>query len=305
MSTEATEQELVFEEKGGSPLIYVKHLLIFLLITGTWEAANRLGADPLLFPSPIGIVVSMYTIFLDSGIIWKHLGATFGKAMGGMVIGSLIGMGLAIAAALSFTFRDYLKPYIIIIEAMPRIAVGPIFVAWLGFGFSSAVALAALVCFFGPFVNTLTGLLEVDEEAEELFRSLGATKRQIFFRLMVPNAAPLIAAGLKLATAGAFGGALVAEFISANLGLGVLMGRYVETLNMEFAFGTLFSITAFGYCLFRTMEAINYRAIYWHSEQLMRRRSQRKAAQWAPIVDAVTVNQAAAASTATAGGGAQ
>jgi len=303
MTTEASE-EIVFEEKGGSPLVVAKHLLLFLCLTGTWEAANRLGADPLLFPRPTGIAESMYVIFIAKGNIWPHLGATFGKAMGGMAIGTTIGMSLAIAAALSVTFRDYLKPYVIIIEAMPRIAVGPVFVAWLGFGYASAVALAALVCFFGPFVNTLTGLLEVDEEAEELFRSMRASKRQIFFRLMIPNAMPLIAAGLKLATAGAFGGALVAEFISANRGLGVLMGRYVETLNMEFAFGTLLSISAFGYLLFRTMEAINYRAIYWHSEALMQRRSRRQAEEWAPVLDAVTVNRSAAAAAA-AGGGAE
>lgn len=304
MTTEASE-EVVFQERAKSPVDYVWHFVILFIILGIWETANRLGADPLLFPRPTGIIESMFSIFIGRGNIWPHLGATIGKAMGGMVIGSLIGMGLAISAALSATFRDYLKPYIIIIEAMPRIAVGPIFVAWFGFGAGSAVALAALVCFFGPFVNTLTGLLEVDEEAEELFRSLGGSKRQIFFRLMIPNAMPLIAAGLKLATAGAFGGALVAEFISANKGLGVLMGRYVETLNMESAFATLLSITAFGFLLFRTMEAINYRAIYWHSEPLMQRRSRRKAHEWAPVLDAVTVNRSAVAAATATGGGAQ
>ena len=296
MSAEASE-DLALESKGNSSFILLKHFVLFFVLMSIWQIANWSGADPLLFPSPIGIVESMVSIFVIKGTIWHHLGATFAKAMGGMVIGSLIGMGLAVSAALSATFRDYLKPYIVVIEAMPRIAVGPVFVALMGFGYGSAVALAALVCFFAPFINTLTGLLQVDEEAEELFRSLGATRRQIFFRLMIPNALPLIAAGLKLATAGAFAGALVAEFISANVGLGVMMGRYVHTLNMEFAFGTLFSITAFGYLLFRTMEAINYRAIYWHSEQLMQRRSRRQAAQWAPIVDAVTVNQSTPAVT--------
>ncbi|MEK9662430.1 MAG: ABC transporter permease subunit, partial [Alphaproteobacteria bacterium] len=92
-----------------------------------------------------------------------------------------------------------------------------------------------------------------------MFRSIGASRLQIFFKLMVPNAMPLISAGLKLATASAFGGALVSEFIQANAGLGVLMDRYVNALNMDYAFATLLSITAFGYLLFRTMEAVDYR----------------------------------------------
>jgi len=293
METESAEVEFV-PEKGFNPVHLLWHLIIFAVLIFVWEMANRLGlVDPLLGPKPTQIVEAMYSIFIGKAGIWPHLGNTFGKAMGGFAIGTLIGMALATSAALSAGFRDYLKPYIIIIEAMPRIAVGPIFIAALGFGYGSAVALAALVCFFAPFVNTMTGLMQVDEETEELFRSLGASKRQIFFKLRVPNAMPLITAGIKLAVAGAFAGALVAEFISATNGLGVLMRQYVQTLNMEFSFATLLSITFFGFLLFRTMEAINYRVIYWHSEPLMQKRSRRLAGQWGSTMKAAMVGQPA------------
>jgi NitT/TauT family transport system permease protein len=112
---------------------------------------------------------------------------------------------------------------------------------------------------------------------------------------------PLIAAGVKLAVAGAFAGALVAEFISATDGLGVLMRRYVMTLNMEFSFATLLSITFFGFLLFRTMEVINYHVIYWHSEVLMQKRSRRMARQWGSTMSAATANQP----VAVAAGGAK
>jgi len=293
METESAEVEFV-PEKGFNPVHLLWHLIIFAVLIFVWEMANRLDLiDPLLGPKPTQIVEAMYSIFIGKAGIWPHLGNTFAKAMGGFAIGTLIGMALATSAALSVSFRDYLKPYIIIIEAMPRIAVGPIFIAALGFGYASAVALAALVCFFAPFVNTMTGLMQVDEETEELFRSLGASKRQIFFKLRVPNAMPLITAGIKLAVAGAFAGALVAEFISATNGLGVLMRQYVQTLNMEFSFATLLSITFFGFLLFRTMEAINYRIIYWHSEPLMQKRSRRLAGQWGSTLKAAMVGQPA------------
>ena len=263
-----------------------KHFAIFLVLMSVWELANRMGlADPLMFPRPTRIAEGMLQIFFLKATVWEHLAATFAKAMGGFLIGTAIGMGLAIGAALHTGFRDYLKPYIILVEAMPRIAVGPIFVGWLGFGYGSAIALAALVCFFGPFVNTMTGLMQIDEESEELFRSCRASKKQIFFKLMVPNAMPLISAGLKLAAAGGFAGALVAEFIQADVGLGVMMRRYVITLNMDYAFSTLLSITVFAFVLFRSIEIMNYRIIYWHSEELMQRKSKRRASEFAGIIN--------------------
>ena len=164
MDTDVAEVEFV-PEKTGTLRYVPKHLAIFLVLVIVWEVANRASLlDPLLFPRPTGIVAGMWSIFVAKAGIWPHLGSTFGKAMGGFAIGTLIGMALATGAALSAGFRDYLKPYIILVEAMPRIAVGPIFIAALGFGWSSAVALAALVCFFAPFVNTMTGLMQVDEE---------------------------------------------------------------------------------------------------------------------------------------------
>ena len=141
---------------------------------------------------------------------------------------------------------------------------------------SSKVALAALVCFFAPFVNTITGLLGVEEESYELFRSLGATRRQVFWKLMIPTALPTMNAGLKLAVGSAFGGALVAEFISAQAGMGILMARYTMSLNMPSAFAGLLSITLYGFILFRTMEVIDKRVLYWLSDDLMAKKSTKK-----------------------------
>ncbi|MEK9662431.1 MAG: ABC transporter permease subunit, partial [Alphaproteobacteria bacterium] len=157
--------EAQFETGLGGWQAVSKHVALFVLLMAIWEMANRLGADPLLFPRPTAIVAGMADIFFIDGNIWPHFGSTVLKAMLGMAIGTAIGMALGVGAALHRGFREYLKPYIVLIEATPRIAVGPIFVAALGFGIGSAVALAALVCFFAPFVNTLTGLMSVDEEA--------------------------------------------------------------------------------------------------------------------------------------------
>jgi NitT/TauT family transport system permease protein len=266
--------------KSDHAWIIAKHFALFFFLLLLWELGSRAGwVDPLMFPAPWGIVKQIVFIYFIQMNVWYHLYTTFAEALSGLFVGSLIGIGLATAAALSLRFREYIKPYIIVIEATPRIAVGPIFIAWLGFGFSSKVALASLVCFFGPFVNTLTGLLNIDAEAEELFRSMRATKWQTFWGLRIPNSATILMAGMKLGCASAFGGALVAEFISANEGMGVLMSRYTYVLNMNGAFAALLSITLFAFLLFKFADAVDYYIVFWRSDKLMQRKSaKRKAA---------------------------
>jgi NitT/TauT family transport system permease protein len=276
-TAEAGAPEGVVVEKENRALITAKHLLLFAFLVALWEfAAQMEWLDPLLFPAPSNIAKSIWLIYVTQGNIWYHLYVTFAEALAGCFMGCVIGILLATSAALSVTFRNYLKPYIIVIEATPRIAVGPLFVAWLGFGFSSKVALAALVCFFSAFINTLTGLLYVDEEASELFQSLGANKWQVFWKLRVASASTIIMAGIKIAVGSAFGGALVAEFISANNGLGVLMYRYTYTLNMASAFAVLLSITFFAFWLFQLAEYVDYRMVFWRSDKLMQKKSRKR-----------------------------
>ena len=129
--------------------------------------------------------------------------------MAGFVIGSTAGVGLAIVAGLYEPFRRYIQPYILVPQVTPRVALTPILIAWLGFGWSPKIAIAALICFFPPFVNTVTGMLSVDEDAKEMFRSLGASKSQIFWKLQLPSAMPIIMAGLKIAMSLALAGAIV------------------------------------------------------------------------------------------------
>ncbi|MBT5574316.1 MAG: ABC transporter permease subunit [Alphaproteobacteria bacterium] len=257
------------------------HLAIFAGLILLWEIVNlygfedRIQAD-MIAPRPTHIVLAMIDIFFIDKTVWHHLGSTFQKALLGASIGTVIGMGLAISATLSETFRKYIKPWIILMEATPRIAVGPIFVALLGFGLWSAVALAALVAFFGPFVNTFQGLMEIDEESEEMFRSLGASKFQTFWKLRFASALQLISAGWKLATASAFGGALVAEFIQASEGMGVLIAQYVIMITMDYAFAALLSVTIFGYILFKIMEYMDYHLIFWQNDLLMLKVSEKR-----------------------------
>ena len=183
-------------------------------------------------------------------------------------------------SALSETFKRYVAPYAIVLNVTPGIALTPIIIAWFGFGMGSKIALAAVISFFPIFVNTLTGLIQRDEDREELFRSLGGSERQIFAKLRLPAALPLLFAGLKIGLTTALIGAVVAEFAQATDGVGVLMSRFSFQLNMAASLATLLSMTLIGLILFYSMEFLDDRIVFWRRETRRAAKSRAKTRRW-------------------------
>jgi NitT/TauT family transport system permease protein len=282
--TAPNSDQLPPDEKSGSLGVVINHLAIFLGLMIAWELAARRGLlDPLFFPLPSDILVSFYRLYVTQANIWWHLGMTMTEVSVGFVAGSALGIGLAMLVGMFDRVRRYLKPYIVILEATPRIAIGPIVIAAFGFGWTSKTVIVMLVCFFAPFVNTLNGMASVDDEELAMMRSMRASRWQTFTKLMLPDALPEVTAGLRLAMASALGGALVAEFISANEGLGVLLNQYTGTLNMASAFVCVFTLTGLGYFIFRGMEALDRYIVFWTDRDRVERVGRLRAAKWQGI----------------------
>lgn len=257
------------------------HILIFVIIIGGWELAGVFNQlNDLLLPAPSKIIVKFVDLWFISGRIWWHFFVTMFEATAGFFIGVGIGMSLAISAVISPVFRRYLSPYAIAFNVTPGIAVTPLIIAWFGFGWSSKIAQATLVCFFAPFINTLTGLLFTDEDATELFRSMRANKNQYFWKLQLPSAMPLIIAGLKIALSGALIGAVVAEFFSASEGIGILMQRFAFKLDIDAALATLLSMSLMGLTFFTIMEVLEYYVLFWKRDSRMQVISKKRKAAW-------------------------
>jgi NitT/TauT family transport system permease protein len=259
----------------------LKHTSILFSLLAVWEFVTAFGyADPLLFPRPSEIFGSFVPLYVTRGIVWEHLWVTMSTVLAGFVVGTVLGIFLAVLAGLSETIHRYMKPYVIILEATPRIAIGPLMLAWLGFGFGAKLAIVTLVCFFAPFINTLTAILSANPAQVELMRSLGASKWQTLTKTIVPDAMPMIMAGIRMAMASALGGALVAEFISSNTGMAVLLKNLAAMLNMSGAFATLLSLTVIGYALYAMMEGIERRVIFWQNDAGLRRVSAQRKRVW-------------------------
>ncbi len=265
----------------GTGSIVTKHVAIFVALIAAWEVAARIGwLDTLFFPLPSDIITGFWRLYVSQGNIWPHLGLTVAEVLVGFVAGSVFGIALAICVGMFDRLRRYMKPYVIVLEATPRIAIGPVIIAAFGFGWTSKTAIVMLVCFFAPFVNTLNGMVNVDDDELSMFRSMRASKVQVFRKLMLPSALPEITAGLRLAMASALGGALVAEFIASNAGLGVLINQYTGTLNMASAFVCVLTLSALGYFIFRGMEALDRRIVFWSDRDRTEAMGRRRAAAW-------------------------
>ena len=243
------------------------HASIFITLIILWELGSRIGwLDPLFYPRPSNIMRSFWLIYIQNGNVWYHLYATMSLVAMGWVFGSILGIGLGALVGFNSMLRRFLKPYVIVLEATPRIAVAPLLIAALGFGASSKIAIIMLVCFFAPFINTLSGVINVDEDRLELFRSMRASKMQVLRKLVFPDAIPIIMAGERLALTAALSGALVAEFIQRDEGIGSLILVYTRNLNMASAFACIFTLTLLGFLIFRGMEKIDHYVAFWKYE---------------------------------------
>lgn len=244
-----------------------------------WLAADREWVSPRILPAP-GEVVSAFWQLVTTGILIDNLGVTVYEVIAGFILGSLGGFLIAVGAALYGPFRQVVTPYMVALQVTPRVAIAPLLFIWLGFGALPKIVLAATICFFPVFINTLTGLTIIDEDERELFRSLRASKRQEFFRLQLPSAMPVTFAGLKTAISLALIGAIVGEFVSAEEGLGLLIQRFSFQLNTPAAYAVLFTLTLLGLLLYGLMELLDRYVVFWNRNERMLQRTRRMEARY-------------------------
>ena len=229
---------------------------LFLVLLAGWEAFVRWrGIPPLILPTP-GMVGSSLISNLRNGVLFIHLGVTLAEVALGFLVGSGFGAGLGIVVAVSPKVRRVLHPYLIASQTMPKLALAPIFVMWFGFGILPKVLITALIAFFPLFENTVVGLNEVDSDAVELFRALRASPWQTLCWLRLPNAVPYIAAGLRVAMVLSIVGAVVAEYVGANRGLGALIISAQGVMDTPLMFAVFVVLIVLGVGLYHVVGGV-------------------------------------------------
>jgi len=183
---------------------------------------------------------------LTVGFLWPHIWVTSVETLIGFALGCIIGfMAGVILGEIAF-LRKLLWPYVLASQVVPKLALGPIFIVWFGFGMTSTIVITALICFFPLLENTMTGLQSVSPDKRDLFRMLGASRWQTLIRLKIPSGLPVIMAGVRVAIVLALVGAVVGEFIGGSSGLGASVITAQGMMDSTLMFALFIVITALG-----------------------------------------------------------
>lgn len=235
--------------------------ILFVLFLSVWEIiVVALSIPSFLVPRPSTIVTTAYSVGWD--VVYNTYLTTLESFLG-FLFGSGFGVTVGILLSFSKNIEISLMPYIIALKTVPIIAVAPLFVIWFGYGITTKVLLASLICFFPVAIGTLSGLKNVDRSSLDLFESLSATYWQKFKWLLWPNALVQIFSSLKVSVIFAVIGAIVAEFAGAEGGVGfeILMASYhVDTPKM---FVYIIMSAVIGMSLYGVIAAMEYYLIYW------------------------------------------
>ena len=227
----------------GQFLVIVTPFLFILI----WHLIAA-GTTPLILPGPKDVFMRLFSYFV-SGRVWPHLFMTTQEILAGFVLGSVLGLGFGTLISESVIARKVIMPYIIVTQALPKFALAPMLVIWFGFGMAPKVIIAALIAFFPLVENTYMGLTTTPGSQLELFRALRASRITTLLKLRVPHAIPAIFSGFRVALMLSLVGAVVAEYVGANQGLGALIIVSQGTLDTELMFVSFVVLTVLGLSL--------------------------------------------------------
>ena len=246
---------------------YFMYAAVFALFIGLWESFIRAFDIPtFLVPAP-GEVFSEYLRLFSSGTLMKHTIVTLKETLLGFVAGSILGIGIGYPLAKSRKVERIFSPYVVAAQTAPKIAIAPLIVIWFGFGITSKIILVMLIVFFPILINTVLGIKSVDKNQIELLKSTRASKLQMFTKLELPSALPVIFAGFKTGITLAVIGAVVGEFVGANAGLGYLTIYASGLMDTPQVFAAIIQLTLLGVVLYALITVIGARLMPWRAEE--------------------------------------
>jgi NitT/TauT family transport system permease protein len=227
-----------------------------------WEVlCDVLKVPPWLLPPPSRIIAETWAI---RGVLPRHFFATLWAVVGGFFMAIAAGVPLAVAVVYSPLLRRIIYPLLLMLQSVPKVAIAPLMLIWVGYGMTSNMIIAATVAFFPIVINTATGLEAVDPDLLDLTRSLDAPKLSVFLRVRLPWALPYLFSGLKVAVTLALIGAVVAEFIGADRGLGYLVLTSSSNMKTSIMFGMLVLLSLMGILCFYAVELAERLMCPWY-----------------------------------------
>ncbi len=234
-------------------------ILVTLII---WAGSVRIfNIGTYLLPSP---EVVFMTLINKRALLFKQSMFTLEETLFGFGLAITIGIILAVAIEYSPLFEKTVYPLLILAQSMPKTAFAPLFLIWLGFGILPKIAIAFLIAVFPVIMNTVVGMSSIDPDMIRLARSMGASEFRIFWKIRLPYALPTMFGGIKVAATLSIIGAIVGEFVGADVGLGYLLIRTLRYMDTSLTFATILCCMTLGILLFQVVQLIESLMIPWH-----------------------------------------
>ena len=214
-----------------------------VVLLGGWQYAAKVGAiDPFFLSRPSDIAERIW-MWVSSGMLWRHLAVTLEESVLGLVIGGILGVATGFVLARSPFAARVLEPYIMMLNAVPRVVLAPLFLLWFGLGIWSKVALAVTLVFFVMFFSAYQGVREANRVIIDNVRMLGATERQLVRHVLFPSALTWIFSSLQVSLGFAMVGAVVGEYLGATRGLGYMISQAEGTFDTTGVFAGMFVLS--------------------------------------------------------------
>lgn len=257
------------QERGlaGAIGYYVPSALVLLGLLLAWQLAVDLGGvKEYILPSPSAALKA----YFRPNYQWTaNFLATFYATIGAFALSAVLGIGLAVVIVWNDMLMRTVMPVLVLFNTLPKIALAPLFVIWLGYGIWPNIVIGTTIAFFPMVVNSAVGLATAEPEMLELVRSLKASRWQVFTKIRFPNAVPYIFTGLKLNATMSVIGAIVGEFVASERGLGALIITGGVTLETPSIFASLILISVLGLALYGVVVAVERVVAPWvHREQV-------------------------------------
>lgn len=223
-------------------------LSLFAVLLVLWQFAVTFGGiREYLLPSPAAV----YAALVGDQIPWsRHIWVTALEIFGAFFIAAAAGILLGTMIAWSTLISRALMPFLVFVNTLPKVAIAPLFLIWMGYGILPNMLIGALIGFFPVVINTAVGLTQIDRDLLDLGRVFNAPKWKVFAKIRIPNAYPFILSALKITATSAVVGAIVGEFVASQRGLGYVIIATQSSMNTSVAFAALFWISIMGFLVF-------------------------------------------------------
>ena len=232
------------KQRNKKIIVNVSRVLILVFILGIWElCAQRKVIDPFITSSPSRVCVTIGELY-KNGTLFYHIGITLAETLAGFVIAVVLGYSIAVGLWASDTVHKVIEPYIVVLNSLPKIALGPLIIIWIGTGYDAIIFMTVLVSIIVCIMNMLAGFIEVDKTKLLLMQSMGASKATTLRKLIIPASVPALINTLKVAVGLAWIGSIMGEYIVSKAGLGYLIVYGGQVFKLDLVMTATFILCA-------------------------------------------------------------